>query len=170
MLFIILESSLISVEPGLMVWTVVTFFLLMFALYKLAWKPILSAVENRERRIKESLEKAEQAQKQAEENLKAYQQMLENAKKETQEILNKGRKTAEMLREEILNKANEEAARILEKAKRDINLEREKALEEIRSLAVELSLTAASKLVERSLSDEEHKRLVEQYLKEIKVQ
>ncbi|HHM23659.1 MAG TPA: ATP synthase F0 subunit B [Bacteroidetes bacterium] len=170
MLFIILESSLISVEPGLMVWTVVTFLLLMLALYKLAWKPILSAVENRERRIKESLEKAEQAQKQAEENLKAYQQMLENAKKETQEILNKGRKTAEMLREEILNKANEEAARILEKAKRDINLEREKALEEIRSLAVELSLTAASKLVERSLSDEEHKRLVEQYLKEIKVQ
>ncbi len=170
MLFITLQSSLISVNPGLMIWTALTFLLLLYALYKLAWKPILSAVENRERRIRESLEKAEEAQRKAEESLQAYQKMLDEAKKETQEILNKGRKTAEMLREEILNKANDEAARLLEKAKRDINLEREKALEEIRSLAVDLSLTAASKLVERSLSDKEHKQLVERYLKEIKVQ
>ncbi len=169
MLFIMLESSLITVNPGLMIWTAVTFVLLLFILYKLAWKPILSAVENREQRIRESLEKAEEAQKRAEESLLAYQKMLDEAKKETQEILNKGRKTAEMMREEILAKANEEANRLLERAKRDIHLEREKALEEIRNLAVELSLTAASKLVERSLSDKEHKKLVEQYLKEIKI-
>jgi len=168
-MWIVLEASLVSVNPGLMVWTAVTFVLLLFALYKLAWKPILSAVENREQRIRESLEKAEEAQRKAEESLQAYQKMLEDAKKETQEIINRGRKTAESLREEILAKANEEASRMLEKAKREINLEREKALEEIRNLAVELSLTAASKLVEHELTKEEHKKLIEQYLKEIRV-
>jgi F-type H+-transporting ATPase subunit b len=169
MLFIILESSLLSVNSGLIFWTVVTFLLLIFILYKLAWKPILSAVENREQRIQESLDKAEQAQKEADEKMETYQKMIEEAKKETQDIIAKGRKTAESLREDIVTKANEESSRIVENAKKDISLEREKALEEIRNLVVDLSMSAASKLVNRSLTDQDHKKLVEGYLKEINV-
>ena len=169
MLFIILESSLLSVNSGLIFWTVVTFLLLVFILYKLAWKPILSAVENREQRIQESLDRAEQAQKEADEKLETYQKMVDEAKKETQEIIAKGRKTAESLREDIVSKANEESSRIVENAKKDISLEREKALEEIRNLIVDLSMSAASKLVDRSLTDQDHKKLVESYLKEINV-
>ena len=169
MLFIILESSLLSVNTGLIFWTVVTFLLLMFILHKLAWKPILSAVENRENRIRDSLEKAEKAQKEADERLASYQQMIKNAKKETQQILDKGRKGAESLREEILAKSKDEASRILEKTKKEISLEREKALAEIRNLVVDLSISAASKLVERSLTDQDNKKIVENYLKEIKI-
>jgi len=169
MLFIILESNLLSVNTGLIFWTVVTFLLLVFILYKLAWKPILSAVENREKRIQESLDRAEQAQKEADEKLETYQKMIAEAKQETQEIIAKGRKTAESLREAIVSKANEESSRLVENAKKDISLEREKALEEIRNLVVDLSMSAASKLVERSLTDQDHKKIVESYLKEIKV-
>lgn len=169
MLFIILEANLLNVNPGLIFWTVVTFLLLVLILHRLAWKPILTAVENRERRITDSPDRAEQAQKEAEEKLASYQQMIENAKKETREILMKGRKTAESLRDEILNKSNEEASRMLEKAKKEISLEREKALEEIRDLAVDLSLSAASRLLARSLTTQDHKKIVEEYLKEIKI-
>ena len=143
MLFILLEASLLSVNPGLIFWTVVTFLLLIFILYKLAWNPILTAVENREKHIADSIDRAEKAQKEAEENLKTYQEMIENAKKETQEIINKGRKTAESMRDDIIAKSNEESSRILEKAKKDISLEREKTLEEIRGLIVDLSMSAA---------------------------
>jgi F-type H+-transporting ATPase subunit b len=169
MLFILLEASLLSVNPGLIFWTVVTFLLLIFILYKLAWNPILTAVANREKHIADSIDRAEKAQKEAEENLKTYQNMIENAKKETQEIINKGRKTAESMKEDIIAKSNEESSRILKKAKKDISLEREKALEEIRGLIVDLSMSAASKLVERSLNEQDHKKIVENYLKEIKV-
>lgn len=170
MLFILLEgSSLLSVNTGLIFWTVVTFFLLLFILRKLAWKPILSAVENREKRIQETLDRAEKMQQEADEKLASYQKMLDDAKKETQEILNKGRKTAETVREEILSKSNEEAKRLLEKAKKDISLEREKALADIRNLAVDLSLSAASRLVERSFTEDDQKKIVENYLKEIKI-
>lgn len=170
MLFIIMaESNLLNVNPGLIFWTTLTFLLLMFILYKLAWKPILTAVANREKQIRDSLEKAEKIQKEAEEKLASYQQMLENAKKETQEILNNGRKTAESFREESLAKSKEEASRILEKTKKEIALEREKALAEIRGLVVDLSLAAASKLVERSLTGPDNKKIVENYLKEIDI-
>ena len=170
MLFIIMaESSLLNVNPGLIFWTTLTFLLLMFILYKLAWKPILTAVGNRENHIRDSLEKADKMQKEAEEKLESYQQMLENAKKETQEILNNGRKTAEAFREESLTKSKEEASRILEKTKKEISLEREKALAEIRRLVVDLSLAAASKLVERSLTGPDNQKIVENYLKEMDI-
>jgi F-type H+-transporting ATPase subunit b len=83
--------------------------------------------------------------------------------------LSKGRKTAEAVRDEILSKSNEEARRLLEKAKKDISLEREKALADIRNLAVDLSLSAASRLVERSFTEDDQKKIVENYLKEIKI-
>ncbi len=169
MLLIILESSLLSVNPGLIVWTVITFLMLLFVLYKIAWKPILAAVANRERRIQESLDRSEQAQREADEKLASYQQLLENAKKETQEIVAKGQKATEAMREEILLKTKEDSARLLEKAKKEISLEREKALEEIRGLAVDLSLTAATKLMQRSMTDQDHRKIVERYLQELKV-
>jgi F-type H+-transporting ATPase subunit b len=169
MLFVILESNLLAVEPGLVVWSAITFLLLLLVLRKFAWKPILSAIENRETHIRESIERAEEAQRKADENLKSYQKIMEDARKESREILEKGRMTAETMREEILDKAKEESARMVEKAKKEISLEREKSLDEIRRLAVDLSLAAASKLVERSLKDSDHEKIVEQYIKEMKV-
>ena len=169
MLFVIMSSNLLAVEPGLVVWSAITFLILLLILRKLAWKPILNAIENRESHIRESIERAEEAQKKAEENLKSYQKIMEDARKESQEILEKGRKTAETMREEILEKAKQESTRMVEKAKKEISLEREKSLDEIRRLAVDLSLSAASKLVERSLKDPDHAKIVEQYIKEMKV-
>ena len=73
------------------------------------------------------------------------------------------------MREEILAKANEESSRLIDRAKKEIGLEKEKAVDEIKNLAVDLTISVASKLVERSLKDKDHEKIVESYIKEMKV-
>ncbi|MDZ7373916.1 MAG: F0F1 ATP synthase subunit B [candidate division KSB1 bacterium] len=159
---------LLRVNPGLIIYTVLTFLLLLFILKKLAWKPILGALEERERRIQESLEGAEKAKRQAEELLAQQRQMLEAARQEAQEILEQSRKAAEAVRQQILADARAQANQMLEKAQREIALSRDKAIDEIRKLAVDLSIAAAEKVIRRSLGPEEHRRLVEEAIEEMK--
>jgi len=159
---------LLKVNPGLIFYTVVTFLLLLYILKKLAWKPILGALEEREKRIQESLESAEKARRESEELLQKQHDMLESARKEAQQILDQSRKAAEATRQEILANARAEAEQMLERAKREIALSRDKAIEEIRNLAVDLSIAAASKVIRKTLSREEHRRLVEEAIQEMK--
>ncbi len=159
---------LLKINPGLIFYTVVTFLLLVYILKKLAWKPILGALEEREKRIQESLESAEKARRESEELLQKQRDMLESARKEAQQILDQSRKAAEATRQEILANARAEAEQMLERAKREIALSRDKAIEEIRNLAVDLSIAAASKVIRKTLSREEHRRLVEEAIQEMK--
>ncbi|MDQ7064586.1 MAG: F0F1 ATP synthase subunit B [candidate division KSB1 bacterium] len=159
--------DLLSPETGTMFWTALTFLLLLLVLGKLAWKPLVSALNEREQRIRESLEKAEEAQRQAEKNIAEYQAMLEKARAESQEIIERSRKTAETMREEIVENAKKEAERLLERAKKEIALEREKAVDEIRKLAVDLSLIATRKAIGKTLTPKDHEALIQEALKEI---
>jgi F-type H+-transporting ATPase subunit b len=159
--------NLLNPEPGTIFWTAATFILLLLILKKMAWGPILQTLAEREKRIRESLEKAEATQKEAAAAMAKHQENLEAAKREAQDLLAKSRKTAEATKEEILQKAQTEAANILERAKREINLEREKAVEELKKQAAELSIMIASKLIGKSLSKDEHKKLIEQSIKEM---
>ncbi|RMD93687.1 MAG: ATP synthase F0 subunit B [Calditrichaeota bacterium] len=159
--------SLLNPNTGTIFWTALTFLFLLWALRKLAWKPLLSALNERENRIRESLEKAEEAQKQAEKNIEEYQKMLEKARQESQALIEKGRKTAESVREEIIQNAREEASRLLERAKKEISLEREKAVDEIKKLAVDISLIATRKAIGKALTPQDHKMLIDEALKEI---
>ncbi|MFQ5675577.1 MAG: F0F1 ATP synthase subunit B [bacterium] len=159
--------DLLSPEPGTIFWTAATFILLLFILKKMAWGPILQALEEREKRIKESLEKADAAQKETEEALAKNQEIMDEAKKEAQELVAKSRKTAETAREEILQKAQTEASTILERAKREISLEREKAIEDIRKQTAEISVMIASKLIGKTLSKDDHKDVIDESLKKM---
>lgn len=159
--------DLLSPDTGTIFWTALTFLLLLLVLKKLAWKPLLTALNEREARIRESLQKAEEARKQAEKNMAEYQEMLEKARRESQELLERSRKTAEAMREEIIENAKAEADRLLERAKREIALEREKAIDEIKKLAVDLSLTATRKAIGKALTPKDHEVLVKEALKEI---
>ncbi|MFQ5822708.1 MAG: F0F1 ATP synthase subunit B [bacterium] len=159
--------NLLSPDPGTIFWTALTFVLLLFVLKKMAWGPILQTLDERERRIKESLEKANVAQKELEEVRVQQQEILESAKKEAQELLNKSRKTAESTKDEIIQKAQSEASSMIDRAKREIVLESEKAVEMIKKQTVELSVLMASKLISKSLSSKEHKKLIEESLQEM---
>ena len=159
--------ELLTPALGTIFWTALTFILLLFILKKLAWGPLLQMLDDREKKIKESLEKADAAQKETEEALARNQEIMTAAKKEAQELLNKSRKTAETTKEEIIQKAQAEAAGMLEKAKREIGLEREKAVEEIRQQAAELSVMIASKLIGKTLSKDDHREIIEDSLEKM---
>lgn len=159
--------ELLTPSPGTIFWTFVTFVLLLLVLKKMAWKPILQALDEREKRIQNSLDQADGAKKEAEKLLSEQQNLLDAARKESQQIIAKSRKTAETAREEILKQAQSETDQLLQKAKREINLGRQKALEDIRNLAVELSLAATSKIIGKSLDKKKHIVLVDESIEQI---
>jgi F-type H+-transporting ATPase subunit b len=159
--------ELMNPSTGTIFWTFVTFGLLFFILTKYAWKPILQTLAEREKRIKESLEAADQAQLAAQKTLAAQSGILEAARKEAQDVLAKARKAADLTKDDILLKANSEAEQMVSKAKHEIELSRDKAMEDIRDLAVDLSMAAATKLIGKSLDKKDHESLVNDSLANI---
>jgi F-type H+-transporting ATPase subunit b len=153
-----------AITPGVSIWTLVIFLVLVVVLAKTAWPAILKAVEERERKIQAQLDHAEQANRESQRVLADYQHKLAAARNEAQELLAAGRQAADKVREEILARARAEHEDLIGRARREIVAEREKALAELRGEAVELSLAAASKVLERNLDSEADRRLVREYL------
>ncbi|HVM43450.1 MAG TPA: F0F1 ATP synthase subunit B [Gemmatimonadales bacterium] len=153
-----------AINPGVSIWTLVVFLLLLGALAKWVWPMILKAVEEREKRIAAQIEAAEKANRDAQQVLADYRQKLAAAHGEAQELLAAGKQAAEKAREEILARARAEHEDLIGRARREIAAEREKALAELRGEAVELSLAAASKVLEKNLDSEADRRLVREYL------
>jgi F-type H+-transporting ATPase subunit b len=153
-----------AINPGVSIWTLVIFLLLLVVLARTAWPAILKAVEEREKKIQDQLDRAEKANQDAQRVLAEYQQKLAAARTEAQELLAAGRQAAEKVREEIAARARAEHEELIGRARREIAAEREKAVAELRGEAVELSLAAASKVLERNLDSEADRKLVREYL------
>jgi len=156
--------ELMTPEGGTLFWTALTFIVLLIILRKVAWTPILHMLEEREHRIKESLDKADKARIEAERTLAEQTQIIATAKKEAQEIIGKSQKSAESVKEDIVKQAHLEAEKMIQKAKRDIELSRDRAIEDIKDLAIELSMTATEKLIGRTLDEQDHKKLISESL------
>jgi len=153
-----------SINPGLIIWTLVVFGILMALLWRLAWPAILKSVEERERRIQKQLEDAEKANALAQQLLEEHRKTIAAAKGEAQELLAKAKTVAQKERELLLAKAREEYEALLARARKDIDAEKEKALVALRREAVELSIAAASKVIEANLDTDANRRLVTDYL------
>ena len=159
--------ELMSPDPGALFWTIVTFICLLLILRKVAWKPILQTLDEREKIIQDSLNEAEKARREAQKTLNEQSEILEKARKQALEMIEKSRKTAETAKEEIISKAGAEAQQMLERAKREIELSRDKAIEEIKDLSVELSMAATAKLIGKSLNEKEHKAIIQESIKKL---
>ncbi len=157
-----------AINPGVSIWTLVVFLLLLFALGKWAWPAILKAVEEREKKIQAQIEAAEKANRDAQQVLVDYQKKLAAARGEAQELLAAGRAAGEKLREEIMARARAEHEELIGRARREIVAEREKAVADLRREAVELSLAAAGKVIEKNLDTEADRRMVQDYLNSLK--
>ena len=149
---------------SLIFWEVVSFAILLFVLYKFAFPGILSALEEREKKIKDSLDQAERHRSEAERRLKEYEAKLAAAGKEAEGILTAAKERAQRLMEENEQRLTTEAERIKGEATREIDHERRKAIQEIRTQTTDLALMVAEKVVERSLTDADHRRLADQAL------
>jgi F-type H+-transporting ATPase subunit b len=160
-------GSLMDVNPGLIFWTVVTFLVLLFILSKVAWKPIVAALNQREDAIKESLEKAEKAQEEAKKILEQNQANLAKAEEESRKIIDQSRAYAEKLKQQLLQESKEQANKIVQDATAEIDRQKEAAFSELKNQVAEIAINAAEKILRESLDKEAQKKLVNKYISEI---
>lgn len=149
---------------SLIFWEVVSFAILLFVLYKFAFPGILSILEEREKKIKDSLDQAERHRSEAERRLKEYEAKLNAAGTEAEAILAAAKERAQRLLEENEQRLTLEAERIKGDATREIEHERRKAIQDIRNQTTELALMVAEKVVQRSLTDADHRKFADEAL------
>jgi F-type H+-transporting ATPase subunit b len=157
-------SGPLTVEGGLMIWTIVVFALLLAILKKFAWPAILGAVEAREQALERQLAEAAHDREQAAALLAEHQKLVAEAKTQAHSIIAEGRGVAEKERALAIEKTKQEQDDLLARARREITAERDKAVADLRREAVDLSLAAASKLMEKRLDSDTDRKLVTDFL------
>ncbi len=165
---ILLANSLTTPAVGTLFWSVLIFLLFFLILTKFAWKPILSAVKERDEMIKGSLESAAKAREDMLKLQSDNEAILRKAREERESILKEARDVRDKLIAEAKGKATDEAEKLIEKARTGIENEKLKALSEIHEQVATLSVEIASKLLGEQLkSSGEQSKLIDNYLKEI---
>jgi len=162
-----MDNPLVQVDPGLFIWTIVTFLVLLALLAKFAWRPLLQALETRQNGIRKALDDAQLAKQELERLNAESAQIIGRARVDADAIITQSRADGDRLREEIRQKARTEANNIVKSAERQIQLETTRALEQIRHEAVELSVMIASKIIQRNLSKEDNERLIDDALLQV---
>jgi F-type H+-transporting ATPase subunit b len=162
-----MDNPLVQTDPGLFIWTIVTFLVLLTLLGKFAWKPLLEALETRQNAIRKSLDDAQQAKVELERLNAESAKIIQQARVDADAIISQSRLDGDRLREEIRTKARTEADHIVKNAERQIQLETSRALEQIRREAVDLSVMIASKIIRRNLSKEDNERLIDEALEQV---
>jgi len=157
-------ASPFDINSGVIIWTVVIFVILLGLLYRLGYPALLKMVEERERRIQKQLEDAEKANAEAQRLLEEHKKQIAAARNEAQEILAKAKTVSQKERETLLAKAREEYDALLSRARKDIEAEKDKAILALRREAVELSIAAASRVIEANLDTEANRKLVTEFL------
>ena len=156
-----------SINPGLIIWTLVVFGVLLFILWRWGFPVLVKSVEERERRMQKLLEDAAKANAEAQRLLEEHKKQIAAAHNQAQEILSKAKTVAQKERETLLAKAREEYDALLNRARKDIDAEKEKAILALRREAVELSIAAASRVIEANLDTEANRKLVTEFLESI---
>jgi F-type H+-transporting ATPase subunit b len=162
-----MNNPLVQPDPGLYIWTIVTFLILLALLAKFAWRPLLEALERRQESIRKSLDDARQAKQDLERVNAESQRILAQARTEAEAIVARTRDDAARLREELRQKAQQEASGILRNTEKQIELETARALHQIRNEAVDISVAIASKILQRSVSREDNERLIAETFKQL---
>jgi F-type H+-transporting ATPase subunit b len=162
-----MNNPLVQPDPGLYIWTIATFLILLWLLAKFAWRPLLAALEQRQETIRKSLDDAQQAKQDLERLNAESRKILAEARVQAESILSQTRTDASRLRDELKQKAQSEAAGVIKNAERQIEMETARAIQQIRNEAVDISIAIASKVLERNVTREDNERLIEETFKQI---
>ena len=163
-----MDNPLVQLDPGLFVWTIVTFLLLLLVLAKFAWNPLLKILKEREELIQSSLEDAEKAQQELSQLNSEGEAIVNKARAEAQKILSESKAASSKMKDEILKDAKEKAKSLAVDAEKQIQIEKEKAIAEVKGEVVHLSLSVAEKLIKKNLSAEDNKALIDESLSQVK--
>ena len=162
-----MNNPLVQPDPGLFIWTILTFLALVFLLAKFAWRPLLEALDTRQQGIRKALDDAQTAKRELEQLEQQSVQILRKARADAEAMMVQTRADGDRLREEMRQKAKAEAEGIMRNAERQIQLETGRAIQQIRAEAVDLSVSIASKILQRNISKEDNERLIADALKQV---
>jgi F-type H+-transporting ATPase subunit b len=158
---------MLDINPGLILWTIITFLVLLVVLKKMAWKPLLHSLTAREERIRVALQQADEAQKAARDLLEENKRQLARAEEESQRVIREGRELGEKLKAEIVDKANTASRHMVDQAKEEIRREREAALVQLRTEVADLAIIAAGKILDANLDTPKQRALVDGVLQDL---
>ena len=161
-------NPLVQLDPGLFIWTILTFLILFLVLAKFAWRPLLTALESRENTIKSSLENADKAKLELERLNAQSEEIISKSRSEAQSIRVEAKAAAEKIKADVMFQAGEDAKKLRDEAEKQIQVEMDKAVNEIRSEVVNLTISIAEKVIKKNLSKEDNHSLIEDSLQNLK--
>jgi F-type H+-transporting ATPase subunit b len=159
--------ELIAPKPPELIYALLSFAVLFFVLSKFAFPPIVKMLEKREATIRESIERSEETRVEAERLLEDYKKQLAEARSEAAQIIEQARKLGDDAKKKIEATARDEATALLARAREEIEAEKQKALIELTAKVADISIGAASRVVEKSLSKEDHLKLIDDYVAQV---
>ena len=154
----------LSFDPGLFMWTIVTFLIVLTILKWKAWGPLMNALDKRAEEIKNALSAADRAKEHAEKASQDYEELVQKAHAEAQKIIADSKTAGERVKNDIESMAKENAEAMIGKATTQIEAESQKAIQEIKSSVIDLSIEAAEKIIEKNLNSEDNRKLIDQTL------
>ena len=164
---VLAAGSLTDLNPGLTLWTALTFIVLLIVLGKFAWGPIVKMLDEREKTIREAIESAKKERAEAEKLLAEQKESLARASREAAELARRNQAEVEKLRQELTAKAKKEADELVAAARRQVQEEIAKARAELKAQVVDLAIDAAGRLVKANLDEKAQRKLVEEYIAQL---
>lgn len=156
--------ALLKIDPGIIIWTWITFLLVLAILGASTWKIILKGLNARADKIQEDLEEAEKTRENAKKSLAAYREQIDNAKAEASSIIESARIEANRVRDKIINNAREEAEVNKNKIMSEIDRSREEAMNSIKKQAVDIAIVMAETILKRNISKEDNQALINEFI------
>jgi F-type H+-transporting ATPase subunit b len=163
----VLAAGIMDLNPGLTLWTAITFLLLIVVLGKYAFGPIVKMLDERERTIRESIDQAKHERGEAEKLLAQQKESLLKAQREAAELAKRSQQEMEAYRAQLSAQAKKDSDEMIANARRQIEEEKVKAVAELRSQVADLAVGAASRIVKSSLDDRTQRQLVDEYIKDL---
>ncbi|HHE32351.1 MAG TPA: F0F1 ATP synthase subunit B [Chlorobaculum parvum] len=164
---ILLSGGLLNPNPGLIFWTAITFVIVLVILKKIAWGPIISMLEEREKGIQSAIDRAHTAKEEAESILKKNKEMLAKADVEADKIIREGKEYADKVRTELTEKAQAESQKMIAAAKEEIEQEKRRALDVLRNEVADMAVKGAEKIIRTSLDADKQKAVVNDMINEM---
>ena len=154
-------------RPGSMLWTIISFLVLLFILRKWAWKPIINALEKREQTIKGDLDGAREEREKAEQLRKEYEDNLAGARKDASQIVQEARRAAEEVKDSTLRETKDSARILIDKAKQEIEAEKNRVSQELKAEVAALTTESVRQILQHGLTPEDQERIISAGLKEL---
>ena len=161
------KGGLLTPSGGLMFWTLIIFLILLFILSRAAFKPMIAAVEAREKALEDAIAKAQADREAAAKLLAEHQSQLDASRGEAQKLIAEGRAVGEKIRGDMIEETRGQQQEMLERARREIEAEKQRAIADLRREAVDLAIAGAGKVIEKNLDDTSNRQIVEKFLSSI---